>query len=150
LEAAAVIRTLLACASLLALGACASVPLASPQADQEGKHFDPPAQGAGVIYLYRTGWMASAKTVQAGVAGGYHVALALNTYFRVEGPPGPVEIDCKADNTAGQQININPGDIHFVEIGMHAGLLGPTCSVAEVSPAQGQAAIMKSKRVTQQ
>jgi hypothetical protein len=143
-----VTRTPLALGLLLALGACASVPLAPPQADQEGKRFDPPASGDGVVYVYRSGWMALAKTVDVGIAGGFHAELAPNTYFRLEGPPGPVEIDCKSDNTAGQQVAVNAGDIRYVEVGMHAGLLGPSCSVAEVSPDQAQAAIMRSKRVT--
>lgn len=144
------IRTVLTLGALLALAGCATVPLASPQADEEGKRFDPPGQGAGVLYIYRTGWFASARTVDVGVPNGFHAKLALNTYFRLEGPPGPVEIDCKADNTAGNQFNINLGEIHYIEVVMHAGMLGPTCSVDEVPPQTGQAAIMKAKRVTPQ
>jgi hypothetical protein len=143
-----VVRTVLTMGSMLALAACATVPLAPPQADQEGKRFDPPGPGAGVIYVYRTGWMASARTVEVGVPNGFHATLALNTYFRLEGPPGPVEIDCKADNTASNQVNIADGEIRYVEVAMNAGLLGPQCSVQETPPQQGQAAVMRAKRVT--
>jgi hypothetical protein len=142
-----VIRNLAMLAVTLALGACATVPMAGPQADEEGKRFDPPASGAGAVYVYRPGWMALAKTVDVGVAGGYHAQLASNTYFRLEGPPGPIDIVCKTDNTSDRQVNIAPGEIRYVEVAMNAGLLGPRCSVEEVSPQQGQAAVLRSKRV---
>jgi hypothetical protein len=140
----------LAISMLLALGACATVPLASQQADQVGKQFDPPAQGAGAIYVYRPGYMALAKKVDVAIAGGAQAQLASNTYFRLEGPPGPIDISCHADNTAGQEIAVQPGDVRYVEVAMNAGWLGPNCAVTEVSPQQGQAAIRNAKRVIPQ
>jgi hypothetical protein len=145
-----VTRTVPVLALMLGLGACATVPTAGPQADQEGKRFDPPAQGSGVVYVYRPGWMALARTVDVGIAGGYHAKLASNTYFRLEGPPGPIDIVCKTDNTADRQINIAQGETRYVEVAMSAGLLGPRCSVNEVSPQEGQAGVLRSKRVVPQ
>ncbi len=51
-------------------------------------------------------------------------------------------------NTADRQIDVAPGEIRYVEVAMNAGMLGPHCSVEEVSPQQGQAAVLRSKRVT--
>lgn len=133
---------------MMALTACATVPLADPQVDQEGKRFDPPAQGAGAVYIYRPGWMALAKTVDVGVAGGYGAALAANTYFRLEGPPGPVDIVCKTDNTAERQVDIAAGETRYVEVAMNGGLWGPRCSISEVPAREGQAAVLRSRRVT--
>ncbi|MBS0519654.1 MAG: hypothetical protein JSR90_13260 [Proteobacteria bacterium] len=133
---------------LLALGACASVPMAGPQANQEGKRFDPPATGSGAVYVYRPGWMALARTADVGVAGGYHAELAPDTYFRLEGPPGPIDLVCKADNTAEQQIDVRSGEIRYVEVVMNAGLWGAQCSLREVAPNEGQSAVLRSKRVT--
>ena len=144
------IRLVPAATLMLVLAACATAPMAGPQADQEGKRFDPPGQGAGAVYVYRTGWMALARTVDVGVANGYHATLGPNTYFRLEGPPGPIDIMCKTDNTADRQINIAPGETRYVEVAMNAGLLGPSCSVNEVSINEGQAAVLRSKRVTPQ
>jgi hypothetical protein len=143
-----VIRIVSTATLMLALAACATVPMADPQADQEGKRFDPPAQGAGAVYIYRPGWMALARTVNVGIAGGYHAALASNTYLRLEGPPGPIDIVCKTDNTAERQVNIAPGETRYVEVAMNAGWVGPRCSINEVSPSEGQAAVLRSKRVT--
>ncbi len=142
------IRTAPSLVLMLALGACASVPMADPQADQEGKRFDPPAQGSGAVYVYRPGWMALAKPVDVGVAGGYHAELASNTYFRLEGPPGPIDIVCKTDNTAERQVNVAAGETRYVEVAMNAGFWGPRCSINEVSPNEGQAAVRRSRRVT--
>jgi hypothetical protein len=149
-EEAVVMRNLAVLVLAFAVSACATVPTAGPRADQEGKRFDPPAPGAGAVYVYRSGWMALARTVEVGVAGGYHAQLASNTYFRLEGPPGPVDIVCKTDNTADRQIDIAPGEIRYVEVAMNAGVFGPRCSVEEVSPQQGQAAVLRAKRVPTQ
>ncbi|HTR87164.1 MAG TPA: hypothetical protein VMI56_21965 [Reyranella sp.] len=140
----------LAASLLLPLGACATVPLASPQADQIGKEFTPPAQGSGALYVYRSGYMALAKKVDVSIAGGAQAALAPNTYFRLEGPPGPIDISCRTDNTAGREVQIQPGETRYVEVAMNAGWLGPSCSVAEVPPEQGQAAVRNAKRVIPQ
>jgi hypothetical protein len=137
---------------LLALSACATVPLADPQADQEGKNFDAPARDSGALYVYRSGWFGLAKKVEVSLAGGAHAELAPKTYFRVEGPPGPIDVRCRIDNddSAGREISIAPGETRFVEIAMRSGWLGPICAIAEVPPDQGQEAVRGSKRVLPQ
>jgi len=138
-------------AALLVLGACAQVPMADPRADQEGKNFDPPAQGNGVVYVYRTGLMGFARPIDVAVVGGASAQLASNTYLRLEGPPGPIEIDCRiGDKTGGNQIQIGEGQTRYVEVAMKIGVLLPGCQVAEVSPDQGKAAVQRSRRVTPQ
>ena len=48
--------------------------------------------------------------IQSRVAGGVSAELATNTYLRLEGPPGPVDLSCKiGDNQGGRQIAIEPG-----------------------------------------
>ncbi len=139
-------------AMLLALGACATVPLADPQADREGKQFDPPARDSAAVYVYRTGWMALARKVEVSLAGGARAELAPNTYFRVEGPPGPVDVACRIDNDAlvRQEIQVAAGETRFVEITMRSGWLGPLCAVSEVAPDKGTAAVRGAKRVIPQ
>ena len=74
-----------------------------------------------------------------------------NTYLRLEGPPGPVEVDCKVgDKTGGGQVQIGEGRTRYVEVSMKVGLMLPGCEVAEVPPEQGQAAVRGSRRVAPQ
>jgi hypothetical protein len=142
-----VIRFTLAAVLMLALAGCASVPMADRQADQQGKRFDPPAQGMAAVYVYRPGWMALAKTVEVSVAGGPQAVLASNTYFRMDVRPGAIDVVCKTDNTAERQIVLAAGETRYVEVAMNGGVLGPRCSVNEVSAGAGQAGVLRGKRV---
>ncbi|MFI4999371.1 MAG: hypothetical protein ACHQK9_05785 [Reyranellales bacterium] len=135
---------------LLALGACASVPLTSVGEDEEAKRFDRPDQDRGALYIYRQGWMAVGKNVDVSIAGGARAELMPNTFMRLDGPPGPVEIACTADNTDTRQIEIAAGQTRFVEVALRPGWWGPQCEVAEVPPDRGKAAVRGGKRVVAQ
>jgi hypothetical protein len=75
-------------------------------------------------------------------------SLGTNTYLRLEGPPGPIEVDCKVgDKTGAAQIEISEGRTRYVEVSMKIGVLLPGCQVAEVPPEQGQSAVRGSRRV---
>ena len=136
---------------LLVLGACANVPMAPPQADQDAKRFDQPAPDKGALYIYRPGVMGFAKPIDVAIVGGATAQLNSYTYMRLEGPPGPVEIGCRVgDNNASRQVEIQDGQTRFVEVSMKITLWQPGCEIAEVPPDQGQAAVLGSKRVDAQ
>ena len=141
------IRKVLLAAALVMSG-CAQVPMADLQADQAAKAFPPPEPGRGALYVYRTGLMGIARTIDVQVVGGRSAQLASNTYLRLEGPPGPIQVDCKVgDKTGAQQLEIVEGRTRYVEASMKIGILLPSCELAEVPPEQGQAAVRGSKRV---
>jgi hypothetical protein len=145
-----VIRKALIAAVLLTAG-CAQVPMADPQADQMGRAFPPPEPGKGALYVYRSGIMGVARPIDVAIVGGATAQLATNTYLRLEGPPGPVEVDCKVgDKTGGGQVQIGEGRTRYVEVSMKVNLMLPGCEVAEVPPEQGQAAVRGSRRVAPQ
>jgi len=136
--------------SALILAAC-SGPMAPPAADQEAKRFDRPAPDKGALYVYRPGWMGLATTIDVAIVGGANAQLGSNTYIRLEGPPGPVEIDCKiGDKTAARQVEIQDGQTRFVEVSVKVGWWTPGCEIAEVPTDQGQAAVLASKRIAPQ
>src|SRR5258708_20960519 len=136
---------------LLTLGACANVPMADPQADQQAKQFDGPDGDRGALYVYRTGLFGIARPLDVGITNGVNAKLAYNTYLRVDGPPGPIEVGCAAgDYRSGAEVQIAPGRVTYVQARMTSGLWGPHCDVAEVPPEQGQAAVRASKRVAAQ
>jgi hypothetical protein len=136
---------------LLMVGACANVPMADPQADQAAKQFERPDGERGAVYIYRTGLFGIARPLDVGITNGVNAKLAYNTYLRVDGPPGPIEVGCAAgDYRSSAQVQIAPGRVTYVQASMTTGLWGPHCEVAEVAPDQGQAAVRASKRVAAQ
>jgi hypothetical protein len=135
----------------LLAGACAGSPSAPPQADQEAKRFEQPAPDKGALYVYRSGLFGMMRPLDVSLAGGATAQLGYNTFIRLEGPAGPVEIACKVgDSTGGGHVQIQDGETRFVEVSMTAGLWAPGCEVAEVPPSQGQAAVRASRRVDTQ
>jgi len=143
------VRTLLPLLLTLVLGACAGVPMANPQDDQEAKRFDGPAPEKGALYVYRPGWFGLVRPVDVATVGGTRAQLGSNTYLRLDGPPGPAEVTCRiADTTDSLQVEVAPGQTRYVEVAMRPGWWGPNCKVTEVAPDQGQAAVRLGKRVT--
>ncbi|HZQ00299.1 MAG TPA: hypothetical protein VFB13_12215 [Reyranella sp.] len=145
-------RRVLSLSLLLGLAACANnAQMAPPQDDQQAKQFEPPASSKGALYIYRHEWMGFMKPVDVQVAGGASATLPVNTYLRLEGPPGPVEVDCKVgDKQGAAQIDIADGRTRYVEVSMTSGLWAPGCQVAEVAPEVGRAAVRASRRVEPQ
>lgn len=137
-----------ALSALLLAGACAGSPSAPPQADQQAKRFDPPAPSKGALYVYRSGLMGAMRPLDVSLAGGASAQLGYNTFIRVEGPPGPIDIACKVGgNNTNSQVQIQDGQMRFVEVSMNGWGWTPTCEVAEVPPDQGQTAVRSSRRV---
>jgi hypothetical protein len=133
---------------LVVVGACAGSPSAPSVADQEAKRFEAPAPAKGALYVYRAGLMGAMRPLDVSLAGGASARLGYNTFIRVEGPPGPVDIACKVgDSTANSQIQMQDGQTGFVEVSMKAGLWTPSCELAEVPADRGQAAVRAARRV---
>ena len=145
------VRRSLSLSLLLALGSCANVPMADPQADQQAKEFVPPDGDRGAVYIYRSGLLGIARPLDVGITNGINAKLPYNSYLRVDGPPGQIEVGCAAgDYRRSTEVNVTPGRVAFVEASMTMGLWGPHCNVTEVAQDQGQAAVRSSKRVAAQ
>jgi hypothetical protein len=145
------VRRVLALSLLLLAAACTSGQMASPQDDQQAKQFEPPAPDKGALYIFRHELMGFARPIDVAVAGGASARLPINTYLRLEGPPGPVEVNCKVgDRQGAAQVEIGDGRTRFVEVSMTTSMWAPGCQVAEVPPDQGRAAIRASRRVEPQ
>ena len=139
--------SILSLSMLLLAGACGGSPSVPGPAEQQAKQFPPPAPNAGALYVYRSGLMGMMRPLDVSLAGGASAELGYNTFLRVEGPPGPVDIACSVGgSTANRQVEVQDGQTRFVEVTMHAALT-PSCEIAEVSPDQGQAAVRSSRRV---
>ena len=135
----------------LMLAACAGGTPAPQQADQEAKRFGPPSPDKGALYVVRPGWYGFAQRVGVAIPGGASAQLGANSYLRLEGPPGQVEVGCKVgDKTGTAQVQMADGQVRFVEVSMTFGWWSPGCEVAEVPPDKGQAAVLLAKRIEAQ
>lgn len=136
---------------LLSIGACATTPMAPEQADQEAKRFDQPPPDKGAVYIYRRSMFGLIRPIDVAIPGGATAQLPYNTYMRLEGPPGPIEVDCRVgDKTGAGQFQMVDGQTRYLEVSMTVGWLTPGCEVAEVPPDQGQAAVRAARRVAVQ
>ena len=137
---------------LLTLGACAATPLADPQSDQQAKQFLRPEGDRGAVYIYRSGLYGLARPLDVGITNGVNARLPYNSFLRVDGPSGPIEVGCAAgDYRSSTQVEVVPGRVTFVEASMTFGNgFNPHCNVTEVSPDQGETAVRSSKRVAAQ
>jgi hypothetical protein len=137
--------------SLLSLAAaCASGQMASTQDDQQAKQFASPAPDKGALYIYRRELMGFTRPIDVAIAGGASARLPVNSYLRLEGPPGPIEIDCKVGDSQGAaQFDIADGRTRYVQVSMK-GMWSPGCQVAEVPPEVGREAVRSSRRVEPQ
>jgi hypothetical protein len=129
--------------------ACAEVQMATPQEDQLGKRFDPPPSDKGAVYLFRQGLLGAVVPVRVVVqapGGALDVALAPDTWVRIEGEPGPLEIRCANDQNAGQRVDVRPGEVRYVEVAYRITFGGSDCGVVEASPLAGQRAVASGKR----
>ena len=133
------------------LSACGGSPSAPSQADQTAKQFPPPAPDKGALYVYRASWLGAARPVEVALVGGATVHLLPNTFVRLEGPPGPVEVDCKVgDQSGGRLVEIADGQTRYVEVAMTMGWWTPGCEVTEVGPDAGQRAVHAARRLEPQ
>lgn len=142
------LRSLALCLLMLT-SACASVQMATPAEDRLGKSFAPPPPDKGALYLYREGLMGALVPLDVVVqtpGGGLDVTLAPDTWVRLEGDPGPLEIRCAKDQNVGQRLDVRPGETRYVEVAYRMALWGTTCGVHEVSQQEGQAAVAKGRR----
>jgi len=142
-------RGYLALPVLLLMGACATVPMATSQEDQLGKRFEPPPPDKAAIYLYREGIMGALVPVDVAVqaqGGGLDVSLAPDTWVRIQGEPGPIEVRCAKDQSVGQRFDMRPGETRYVEVSYKMTLWGSACAVQEVSELTGQRGVAGGKR----
>lgn len=144
----------LSIASILLAG-CATVPMAGPGADAEGKRYDPPAPGYSVLYLYRSSPLGSEVVFSLADNQQPIGSLADKTWIRVEVTPGQHVITCSAPSYApltqtpaqAATVNIGPGEMRFLEVDVWPGLpLNPRCTATEVSGDKGRAGVAGGNR----
>lgn len=139
-----------ACITAAVLGACASVPMASPDADIQAKQFQPPSAGQATLYVFREGIFGAAIALNASLGPRMLGQLGPDNYFRVDLQPGDYDMRCSStENSRSTTVSVATGETRFVEVAARIGLGAARCAVFEVPEQQGRSAIAHSKRAAE-
>ena len=132
------------------LSACASVPMASSDADIQAKQFQPPPAGQSTLYVFREGILGSAIALNASLGQRMLGQLGPDTYFRIDLQPGEYDARCSStENAKSTTVKIATGEIRFVEIAPSLGFVVARCAISEVTEQQGRSAIAHGNRAAE-
>lgn len=145
----AVIKNLIA-GTLMVLGllatGCASVPLASTEADSAAKRFAPPADGKAGVYIYRNCFVGQALKKNVSVDGKVLGETANQVYFYTTTAPGPHQLSTQSEfgeNTLN--FTADAGTNYFFEQYIKMGVFVGGSNVKAVSESEGKANVLKCR-----
>lgn len=130
-----------------ALSGCASVPMASTEADVSAKQFLP-TKGHSNIYLYRNETIGAAVAMTVSLDGKVMGKMGPQTYFLWEVAPGKHEIASHTENTAKITIDAKEGRYHYVWQEVKMGMWQPGSQLQEMSEAEGRKGVLECRRAT--
>jgi len=129
----------------LVLASCASVPMASIDADRQAKQFKIP-ESMSRIYIYRNENIGGAVPMTVSLDGKTLGQTGPKTYFMVEVKPGEHTINSYTENVATLQLNAKVGHAHYVWQEVKMGLWTARSALQEVDEKEGQKAVLECKR----
>lgn len=130
-----------------ALAGCASVPMASQDADASAKTFQP-RPGMANIYLYRNETFGAAVAMTVSLDGKVMGRTGPQTYFLWEVAPGRHEIASHTENTSKLTIDVQAGRNYYVWQEVKMGMFQPGSLLQEMSEVEGRKGVMECKRAT--
>jgi hypothetical protein len=135
--------------SLMLLASCGPpVMRTSVEEDAAAKLFAEPPPAMAALYIYRAGHYAWAWPVDIAVVGSVKTPLPIDSFVRVEVPPGPNEVYCITNALPDRRrTQLGPDRVRYFQVTVNRGEWGPFCLVAEVAPEVGQAAVRGSRRI---
>jgi hypothetical protein len=125
---------------------CASVPMASADADAAAKRFESVA-GKSTIYIYRNEVFGGAVALTVSMDGKIVGRTGSKTFFALDVDPGAHEISSIAENTSTLKLNTAAGKRYFVWQEVKMGLWQPRSQLHEVDEATGRKAVLECKRL---
>ena len=128
------------------LAGCASVPMASPQADAQAKTFAVKKDKAS-IYVYRNETFGAAIAMPVSLDNKLVGRTAAHTYFLLEVEPGTHEITSLTENTASVKLNAEAGKAYYVWQEVKMGMFQPRSDLKQVEEAAGQKGVNECKRI---
>ena len=130
----------------LALGACASVPMATPEQDAQAKKMVPPP-GKSLIYVYRNETMGAAIKMAVSLDGRNAGQTGPKTYFMWTVSPGQHEIASLTENTSKLTVNTDSGKAYYVWQEVKMGAWSAGSKLQRVDDAKGRAGVEECKLI---
>jgi len=129
------------------LAGCASVPMASTEADSSAKQFQP-AKGYSNIYVYRNETFGAAIAMTVSLDGKVMGKTGAQTYFLWVVAPGKHEITSHTENTSRITIDAKEGRNHYVWQEVKMGMWQPGSELHEMSEQEGRKGVLECNRAT--
>ncbi len=126
---------------------CAVVPNAPIEDDQKAKSFRVPPTGKSTLYLVRNTTWGQSFRLELSINGLPVAITAPHTYVKFDLPPGTYFIGSRGENYDQKPIDLVEGKIHFVWQKVWIGMYDMQTEVAELSEAEGKAAVLESTMV---
>lgn len=132
--------------AIFSLYGCASVPLATPEADQAAKTFTP-VEGKANIYVYRNETFGAAIKVPVSVDGKAAGSTASKTFFHWEVEPGQHKIVSHAEKDDVITVDAVAGTNHYVWQEMKMGTWSARTKLQMVDEDKGQKGVNQCKLI---
>ena len=133
-------------AALLVAG-CASVPMATPEADSKAKAFAAPASGTSNLYVYRNETIGSAIKMPLLLDGASIGDTGPHTYVLKQVPAGKHTVISKTENDATLDVDLMAGKNYFVWQEVKMGAFAARSALHLVDDVKGQDAVKTCKLV---
>ena len=128
------------------LGGCASVPMASPDADAKAKTFAVQADAANV-YIYRNESFGAAIKMTVVLDGQIAGDTAANTYIMKTVAPGKHTLISKTENDSTIEINAESGKNYYIWQEVKMGAFAARSNLQVVDETTGQKGVSECKLV---
>lgn len=130
----------------LLLSACATAPLASVEADKQGKAFQALPQQA-ALYIYRESIFGAATSVSVELGRHKLGRLTADTWMRLDLDPAQYAVRCTTmENADTAVVDLAAGQVRFLEVAMRVGWTWPRCAVVETDASEGRSAVLSGHR----
>lgn len=141
-------KVLLAGIALVLLASCASVPMASLDADEKAKQFRSSSPKAN-LYIYRNEFFGHGIPMMVSVNGKVLGQTAANTYFYLQLNPGSYSLQSHTENVSEQKLQIESGRNYFIWQEVKMGMVSARSQLQEVDEKMGRNGVLESKLISQ-
>ncbi len=124
--------------SILALGGCATVPMASTEADMKAKQFSTPPEGKSGLYIFRDSFVGKALTKTIRIDDEIIGESAPDVFFYRLLTPGVHKISTESEFSPNDLIiKMEPQKNYFVENYIKMGVFVGGADLKQVSESEG-------------